>query len=92
MNKGQAKRHSIIEAFLNVFTGMLIGFTLSHLAHIYQDVIRMYIWSGFVWNLTVGSNVLVTTVLTIASLIRSYIWRRIFNKIQLGNYRRKGRN
>lgn len=89
--KQQSKRHSVIEAMLNVFTGMLVGFTLSQTAAAFELEIQQYIWSGFVWHLSTGSNVLMTSVLTVCSIARSYIWRRIFNKAQLRRYTSKGK-
>lgn len=78
----QSKRQSIIEATVNVFSGMIIAFAVSQLAHVYQNEIRQYIWSGFEWQLSVASNLFMTTVLTVISVIRGYIWRRIFNRIK----------
>lgn len=82
----QSKRHSLIEAIINVGSGMIIAFGLSQLAHVYQDEIREYIWSGFVWKLSAGSNLIMTILFTMVSIIRGYIWRRIFNNIQRKNY------
>lgn len=84
---GQNKRHSVVEALVNTFTGMIVGFTVSQLAHFYQAEIQHYIWSGFVWNLSVKSNMLMTCILTMCSIIRGYIWRRIFNRAQLRRYK-----
>lgn len=85
---GQNKRHSIVEALLNTFTGMIVGFTVSQLAHFYQPEIQHYIWSDFVWELSVKSNIIMTCILTCCSIVRGYIWRRIFNRVQLKAYRR----
>ena len=82
----QSKRHSLLEAFANVFSGMFIGFSISQLATVYQHEIQIYIWSGFTWQLTATSNVLMTTVLTFVSLVRGYIWRRVFNYLQSRSY------
>lgn len=78
---GQSKRHSVIEAVVNVFSGMFIAFAVSQLAHVYQNEIRQYLWEGFTWELSVSSNIFMTTILTVISVIRGYIWRRVFNKI-----------
>lgn len=82
----QSKRHSLFEALTNVMSGMVIAFAVSQLAHHYQDEIREYIWEGFTWQLSVSSNIIMTIVLTVISVIRGYIWRRIFNKIQRNSY------
>lgn len=76
---GQSRLASILEAVLNIFTGMIIAFTLSQVFSHYAEVIRVYIYSDFTWAVTAKSNMIVTIILTIVSLIRSYIWRRIFN-------------
>lgn len=76
----QSKRHSLLESLLNVFSGMFIGFAVSQLAHVYQAEIRTYIWPGFTWNISITSNIFMTTVLTVISVTRGYIWRRIFNQ------------
>lgn len=80
----QSKKHSIIEATVNVLSGMIIAFIISQLFHEYQAEVQKYIWSGFEWNITAGSNVVMTVVLTIVSVIRGYIWRRYFNKKSKG--------
>ena len=61
-------------------SGTIIAFAVSQLAHEYQKEINQYIWSGFEWQLTFSSNLLMTAVFTIISVVRGYIWRRIFNK------------
>ena len=84
--KGQSKRHSIIEAVCNVGSGMLLAFAISQAAYFGADWIQQHIWSGFVWKLSAGSNAIMTCILTIVSVIRGYIWRRSFNKIQMKQY------
>ena len=76
----QTKRHSIIESCLNVASGMVIAFIISQLAHLYEQDIQKYIWSGFVWKISAGSNIIMTIIFTIVSVIRGYTWRRYFNK------------
>lgn len=77
----QTRRQSIIESCLNVFSGMVIAFVISQLAHVYEPQIQKYIWSGFVWNLSAGSNAIMTVILTGLSVIRGYAWRRHFNRV-----------
>lgn len=81
----QTKRQSMIEASLNVFSGMVIAFIISQLAYWFEPQIQKYIWKGFVWNVSVGSNMIMTSLLTIVSIIRGYAWRRYFNKKLLEN-------
>lgn len=75
----QTKRHSIIESCANVFSGMAIAFIISQLAHEFEQQIQQYIWKEFVWNVSVKSNLLMTTLLTMVSIVRGYAWRRHFN-------------
>lgn len=76
----QSRRHSAIEASANVFSGMIISFTISFLAHYYQSTIQYYIWKNFVWDISITSNIAVTCVLTVVSIVRGYIWTRHFNR------------
>lgn len=78
---GQSYRHSILESWTNILTGMLIAFTLSQLAHAYEHEIQRYIWEGFTWKLSVGSNVVMTSIITVFSFIRNYCVRRFFNSL-----------
>lgn len=76
----QSRRHSFIESCMNVFSGIIIAFAISQLAHTFQHEIQKYVWAGFVWNISAGSNMLMTLILTIVSVLRGYAWRRHFNK------------
>jgi hypothetical protein len=78
----QSKSHSVIESFLNVLSGMVIAFVISQVASHMQAEIRYYLWSGFVWNISVKSNIVMTLLFTVVSLGRGYFWRRYFNDIQ----------
>jgi len=65
----QSKRQSMIEQVLNVGTGWIIS---------------LFIWSFLISPLykidtSVFENIGITLTFTIASIIRGYIWRRIFN-------------
>lgn len=58
---------------------MVIAFAISQLAHWFEPQIQKYVWKGFEWHISVGSNAVMTTVLTVISVIRGYAWRRHFN-------------
>lgn len=75
----QTKRHSMLESCSNVVSGMAIAFIISQLAHWFEPQIQMYIWKGFEWKISAGSNLIMTTILTVISVIRGYAWRRHFN-------------
>lgn len=78
----QSKRHSLIESCANVTSGIVIAFGISQLAHWFEPQIKAYIWSGFEWHISAGSNAVMTLVLTIISVLRGYAWRRHFNRRQ----------
>lgn len=75
----QSRRHSLLESCMNVFSGMLIAFLISQAAHEFEQQIQTYIWSGFEWKITAGSNIIMTVILTVISISRGYAWRRHFN-------------
>jgi hypothetical protein len=79
--KNQTRKHSFLETATNTGIGIVISFTISQVAHHYESFIQTYIWTGFTWHLSAASNVVMTTIITIASLIRGYIVRRCFNNI-----------
>jgi hypothetical protein len=35
------------------------------------------------WDISPGKNLLLTSILTVVSLGRSYLWRRVFNKMHV---------
>ncbi len=78
---GQSKKLSGLEACLNTFSGMVIAFSISQLACILTPTIQKYISKDFVWDINYKSNIVITIILTIVSVGRSYVWRRYFNKL-----------
>lgn len=65
----QSRRHSLLEACLNTLSGFVIAVLLQLAVNKYHNL-----------PLTFGQSVGVTLIFTVASVVRSYIWRRIFNK------------
>ena len=65
----QLKRHSLLEATLNTAS----GFIVSLLLWIYVVIP--------IWDIKVDmwDNLAVTMIFTVASIARSYAWRRVFN-------------
>lgn len=82
----QSKRNSIIEAFSNVFSGMIIAFVISQLANVFEADIQRHIWKGFEWKVSAGSNAVMTILMTMLSIVRGYLWRRHFNNVQMKHY------
>ena len=63
---GQSKIESGAEVFFNYLTGFLLAYT------IYALLVMPTPWLK-------DSPFLVTAIFTVASVIRSYLWRRFFN-------------
>ncbi len=76
----QSKLHSFLETAANIISGMIIAFVISQIAAHFELEIRQYIWAGFEWKVSAGSNIVMTVILTIVSMGRGYSWRRYFNK------------
>lgn len=64
----QTKLVSGIEAAVNIGTGFIISFGLW---------IMVAPWFG--WETTVSQSASLTSIFTVTSLARSYLWRRFFN-------------
>ena len=65
----QTKRTSAIESVVNVVVGLVISF-----------LIQLIIYPVLNIPVTIQQNLIITTVFFIASFIRGYVIRRIFNK------------
>ncbi len=66
----QHKMASALEVSLNTASGFIISMCIWQVLGTYMG-----------YNITFGSNLFITGVFTVASLIRSYFWRRYFNNI-----------
>jgi hypothetical protein len=67
----QTQAQSMIESLLNIGSGFFIS-------------LAVWVWIVVpVWNLPVRpiDNLGITGLFTVVSVIRSYVWRRIFNRI-----------
>lgn len=76
---GQSKIGTAIESILNVASGILIAFTISQLAFYNQEFIQNYLYTDFHWDINYESNIIMTLVLTVVSILRGMVWRRLFN-------------
>jgi hypothetical protein len=74
----QSKRHSIAESVLNILSGSCIAYTITQIG-------------SFVgaWAISPGENLSLTCILTVVSVVRSYFWRRVFNKHVKRKYKRR---
>jgi len=68
----QSKRHSVLEVTVNLVGGLLFSiFIVQPIVFAYYDI-----------SLDVTTNTSIAVIFTAVSFIRSYIVRRIFNKIK----------
>ena len=67
----QSKKYSLAESLTNTFAGLLISF-----------VIQLMIYPALNIPVKLSQNVIITIVFTVASIVRGYIVRRIFNQIR----------
>ena len=65
----QTRKHSAIEQVINIVAGILISF-----------LIQLWIYPLLNIPVTINQNLFITLVFTIASFIRGYFIRRLFNK------------
>lgn len=77
----QSKKMVATLQIINVCSGMLIAFTIQQAFVFGQEWIQTYIWSDFVCEISLKSNLIVTIVLTVVSILRGYIWTRLFVKL-----------
>lgn len=67
----QSRKHSFMEASLNTASGFLLSLLTQ--------------WLVFPWfNLhpSLRDNFALTAIFTVVSIVRSYLWRRLFNRLQ----------
>jgi len=65
----QSKNKSLIETLTQTFSGLVLSF-----------IIQIILYPIMGIPVTIGQNVIITIVFVIASIVRGYIVRRIFNK------------
>ena len=80
----QSRRHSALEAVLNVGSGMIIAFTVTQIMSWMSHFVP-----GLNIHLSVGSNLLLTVILTVVSVSRGYLWRRYFNNLAVKSMKAK---
>ena len=67
----QSKRYSLLEAITNTIAGFFVSI-----------LIQIIIYPLMGIPVTISQNITITVVFTIASILRGYIVRRIFNEIK----------
>jgi hypothetical protein len=68
--KRQSKKQSILETVTNVIAGLIVSF-----------VIQLIIYPILNIPVSINQNIFITFVFFVASFIRGYVIRRIFNKL-----------
>ena len=69
---GQSRRLSAIETATNIAVGFVVSLVIT-------DVVMPL----FGHDVTIGQNVVITSIFTVASVVRSYALRRLFNRIDM---------
>lgn len=67
----QNKKTSFIESIIQTFTGLIISF-----------IIQLIIYPSLNIEVSINQNIIITLIFTIASILRGYIIRRIFNNLK----------
>ena len=70
--KGQTKKHSVFESISNVVVGYLIAL-----------MSQLIIFPFFNIHIPLSSNLLIGFWFTLISLARSYVLRRVYNKLMI---------
>lgn len=68
----QKAHHSLLEAVLNTTSGFIFSMTLGQV-----------VYPLFGFNATLSQNFIITLIFTVVSIIRSYVWRRVFNALNV---------
>lgn len=66
----QSKIHSLIETFAGVAIGFIVSVALSYV-----------VYPLFGHSFTLGQNIGITIIFTVASIVRGYLVRRAFNHL-----------
>lgn len=66
----QTKRQSLVEAGLNTFSGYVISV-----------IVQLLVFPLFDIHLPLEQNLLLVAIFTAVSIVRSYAWRRLFNRL-----------
>ena len=67
----QKRKHSAAESVINTLFGFMISF-----------MIQLVIYPALDIEVQFNQNLIITFVFTIASIVRGYVLRRIFNRIK----------
>lgn len=65
----QTKLGSLIEASMSTASGFIVALVLWQLVGTFMG-----------YKVTLHDNLIITSIFTVASIARSYVWRRLFNR------------
>lgn len=68
--KGQSRRMSLVEQVINIGSGLVLALMVG------QIVYPLY---GY--PVTLRDNLALSVIFTVVSIVRGYVWRRIFNRL-----------
>ena len=77
----QSRTQSLIEICSNIFTGWVMSLLLAIVFFPYFGI-----------NISLEANLQISTIFTVASIIRSYIFRRFFNYLTIKKVLREKSN
>jgi hypothetical protein len=66
----QSKKHSALESLTNIIVGLITSF-----------LIQLIIYPALDIPVTINQNIVITLVFFAVSFLRSYILRRLFNRL-----------
>lgn len=69
----QSKRYSLLEALANTISGFIISMVLNY-----------YLLPVYGLKISLAGSFTFTFVFTIVTTLRSYVWRRLFNRLVTG--------
>lgn len=70
--RGQSKRMSMVEQLFNVGSGVALAL-----------IVGQIVYPLFGYAVTVKDNLGLTIIFTLVSIVRGYVWRRVFNWMHL---------
>ncbi|MBX9635202.1 MAG: hypothetical protein K2X44_09495 [Magnetospirillum sp.] len=67
---GQSRRMSVVETLFNVSSGVVLSL-----------IVGQVVYPLFGYAVTLKDNFGLTIVFTVVSILRGYVWRRVFNHL-----------
>jgi hypothetical protein len=74
----QSRTRSLVEQLLNIGSGFLVSLC------VWEFIVKP------VWEIdtSFAENLTITCLFTVVSIVRSYAWRRLFNRLDNKNYKK----